>query len=231
MEPVVRTHITTVTSSYKGGETESRLSQGGLTDMEGAKSVARRLFDTYDRDRDGVIDNVEIVSMIVDAYRTFNKQYNPSRSDIDSYQKVCDLNRDGRVTFQDIEDICVKYLVASPLSIVSPLKKKVEKVKKSGIRYNAEVESRLELARRLFKMIDKDGSGWIDSGEVPELLIGTYKQIGISGYQPTKQDVEVWMAMADTDGDGKVTLEEYEELVLRSLRNAGMKIEKQHIVL
>jgi hypothetical protein len=54
--------------------------------MEGARAVARRLFDTYDRDRywksqiiqlicyrDGNIDNIEVVPMIVDTYRAFNR--------------------------------------------------------------------------------------------------------------------------------------------------------------
>ena len=80
-------------------------------------------------------------------------------------------------------------------------------------------------------MIDKDNSGNIESAEVPELLINTYKQIGVNNYQPTKQDVEIWMAMTDTNKDGRVNLDEYEQLVLRSLKNAGFKIENQSIVL
>ena len=59
-----------------------------LTDYEGAKAIARRLFETYDRDKDGVIDNVEVVPMIVDAYRAFNRSFSPARSDIESYSKV-----------------------------------------------------------------------------------------------------------------------------------------------
>jgi hypothetical protein len=34
------------------------LINSGLTDREGAKSVARRILDTYDRDRNGVIDSI-----------------------------------------------------------------------------------------------------------------------------------------------------------------------------
>jgi hypothetical protein len=51
----------------------------GLTDLEGAKTIARRIFETYDRDRNGVIDNVETVPMIVDAYKSFNRVFAPSR--------------------------------------------------------------------------------------------------------------------------------------------------------
>lgn len=37
-------------------------------------------------------------------------------------------------------------------------------------------------------------------------------------YEPTAEDVHIWIEMADTDGDGQVTLEDYEQLVLRSLQ-------------
>ena len=59
-----------------------------LTDYEGAKSVAKRLFETYDRDKDGVIDIVEVVPMIVDSYRAFNRSFTPARIDIESYTRV-----------------------------------------------------------------------------------------------------------------------------------------------
>lgn len=86
------------------------LINSGLTDREGAKQVAKRILDTYDRDRNGVIDNIEVVPMIVDAYKSFNRVFSPSRADIDSYLKILDRNGDGRVTIQDLEDLCNKYL-------------------------------------------------------------------------------------------------------------------------
>lgn len=58
------------------------LINSGLTDREGAKNVAKRILDTYDRDRNGVIDSIEVVPMIVDAYKSFNRVFSPSRADI-----------------------------------------------------------------------------------------------------------------------------------------------------
>ena len=46
-----------------------------MTDYEGAKVIARRLFEIYNRDKDGQIDNVEVVSMIVYAYSSFNRNF------------------------------------------------------------------------------------------------------------------------------------------------------------
>lgn len=86
------------------------LINSGLTDRDGARQVAKRILDTYDRDRNGVIDSIEVVPMIVDAYKSFNRVFSPSRGDIESYLKVLDRNGDGRVTIQDLEDLCTKYL-------------------------------------------------------------------------------------------------------------------------
>ena len=58
------------------------LVNSGLTDKQGAKNVAKRILDTYDRDNNGVIDSIEVVPMIVDAYKSFNRVFSPSRADI-----------------------------------------------------------------------------------------------------------------------------------------------------
>lgn len=58
------------------------LINSGLTDTDGAKNVARKILDTYDRDRNGNIDSIEVVPMIVDAYKSFNRVFSPSRADI-----------------------------------------------------------------------------------------------------------------------------------------------------
>jgi Ca2+-binding EF-hand superfamily protein len=97
-------------SQQQSTSKSSILVNSGLTDRDGAKQVAKRILDTYDRDRNGVIDSIEVVPMIVDAYKSFNRVFSPSRADIESYLKILDRNGDGRVTIQDLEDLCTKYL-------------------------------------------------------------------------------------------------------------------------
>ena len=105
---------TTYTSNHQtynqSGNSPAILVNSGLTDRDGARQVAKRILDTYDRDRNGVIDSIEVVPMIVDAYKSFNRVFSPSRADIESYLKILDRNGDGRVTIQDLEDLCTKYL-------------------------------------------------------------------------------------------------------------------------
>ena len=175
---VIRTNLRTVVNTK--GESESRIESNGLTDLEGAKSVARNLFDTYDRDRSSDIDKVEVVPMISDLYKAFNRQYNPSRQDIDTYFKVVDDNSDGKINYQDIENMCIKYLVysgnpkrlhdtfissnrainSSRIFNTNPVifenssqNERKEKAKKAS-RYTAEIEEKLDVARKLFKQID-----------------------------------------------------------------------------
>lgn len=110
-------HPQQVTYTHNAGGQNTNTSNtvlinSGLTDYDGAKNVARRIIDTYDRDRNGFIDSIEVVPMIVDAYKSFNRVFSPSRADIESYLKVLDRNGDGRIDLKDLEDLCNKYLTA-----------------------------------------------------------------------------------------------------------------------
>ena len=93
--PYQQTNYPNASRNQTSGNTNNAiLINSGLTDRDGAKNVARRILDTYDRDRNGVIDSIEVVPMIVDAYKSFNRVFSPSRADIDSYLKILDRNGD-----------------------------------------------------------------------------------------------------------------------------------------
>jgi hypothetical protein len=82
---------------------------------------------------------------------------------------------------------------------------------------------RIDVARRLFKMFDKDESGYLTEDEIPFIIEETYKELGQS-YKPSREDVKSYMKMVDTNGDGRISLPEFEEIILRSLKNAGFEI-------
>ena len=88
----------------------THLVNSGLMDYQGAKNVARRILEMFDRDRSGHIDSIEVVPMIVGAYKSSSRVFSPSRADIEGYLKVLDTNGDGRVGIQDLEELCVQYL-------------------------------------------------------------------------------------------------------------------------
>ncbi len=53
--------------------------------------------------------------------------------------------------------------------------------------------------------------------------------MGMNNYIPTQNDIKIWMNMTDENGDGKISLEEYENIVIKSLEKAGFKIEDDGI--
>ena len=42
-------------------------------DFEGARALAQRIFEIYDKDRSGVIESYEIKHMLIDTYKSINK--------------------------------------------------------------------------------------------------------------------------------------------------------------
>jgi len=51
---------------------------GPLTDTEGAKAVAKHIFDYYNKNRSNELSHQEIQPMLVDAYKAMSKSFNPS---------------------------------------------------------------------------------------------------------------------------------------------------------
>lgn len=183
--------------------------------------AARELMKRYDTNRNDLVDPHETRPMLTDMYLGIHKSIDPSPGDIETYHRALDQNRDGRVTLEDLEALAIKYLVGN-----KPLPVRVEKQKKAGVQRTLTVEAqrRLDVARRLFKRFDTDNSNFIEEKEVSNIIKESYKIMGIENFAPSEEDVKVWMMMTDTNKDGIISLEEYENLVIKSLENAGIKI-------
>lgn len=196
-----------------------------ICDRDSSKEAARALFQRYSG-RNGSIDNSEVSSMLVDLYRGINKGFNPSQGDIESYFRALDQDNDGRVTLEDIERLAFRYLGDYTVVKQEPVIVRKEVIKKAGVTrtYTNEAKRRLEVAERLFDRFDKDKSKSIDKEEVPNILKETYEVMGMKEYQPSREDCEIWLQMTDTNNDGKVSLQEYTDLVIKSLKNAGIQI-------
>lgn len=87
----------------------------------------------------------------------------------------------------------------------------------------------MDVARRLFQQFDRDRSGYLTEDEIPGILIETYKEMG-QVFNPTKDDVRSWvlplltkMHMSDANRDGRVSLDEFEQLVITSLVKCGIQ--------
>lgn len=231
---------------------KSTVIQISQQDLDVARGVARKIFELYDKNRSQVLENFELPSMMEDTYHIMNRSFQPTQTDVDGYFRVLDRNNDGRITLSDLEALCIRYLVGDGVVASSPglrvavdqstLNKPVgEHIKSSGIPVH-QIQSQpltqqipewidpntpqanraLEQARRLFLKYDVDRSGFIDQKELNSLLEDTYKNIGITRTF-SQEDIDAYFRMTDSNGDGLISLPEYEQVVLRSLANAGIK--------
>ena len=48
--------------------------------------------------------------MMVDAYKSINKMFTPSKYDVETLVKVLDRDGDGKVTLADVEGLVIKLM-------------------------------------------------------------------------------------------------------------------------
>ena len=77
------------------------------------------------------------------------------------------------------------------------------------------VDAELQHAQKVFEKYDINRDGYLDFDEVTPMLRDTYTVMG-NNYQPSKSDTQKYIEMMDTDGDSKISLEEYEVFVLKA---------------
>ena len=65
-------------------------------------SLFRKIIDTYDNNRDGVCESIEVAKWLVDCYRAMNKRFQPTATDIASYVQIIDINRTGKVSVEEL---------------------------------------------------------------------------------------------------------------------------------
>ena len=79
-------------------------------EVEQAKKLAKKIMQTYDKNRKGIIQRKEIIKMIMDGYKPLDTCHQPSETEIQSYMNVLDKDGDGKITLTDLEDTCIRYL-------------------------------------------------------------------------------------------------------------------------
>ena len=72
-----------------------------------------------------------------------------------------------------------------------------------------------EVAKLAFDGVDSDGSGFVDEGELTNLMVSMAGELGIPA--PTQKEVKDAFKAMDTDKNGKVSLDEFTVLVRQIL--------------
>jgi len=185
-----------------------------LASLEEIQVLTGHFMQTFDRDRDGLLRQEELNSLLSSIY---NKPYQDRAMDV--FFKVWDTNGDGKIDAIDVERVCKRYLLGEPEVRVEKAKKRV---------FSKEALQRLEVARRLFKMFDTDGSNTLGPPEVRLLMQESYKGMGME-FNPDEKEVLGFMEMISGHDEKLLYLEDYEDYVLKSLKEAGINVESEQM--
>ena len=75
-----------------------------------ANTLAKILFDKYDKDRGGKLGQAEVAQIMIEMYRSMNRAFTPTKADIDQFSKILDANKDGHVDQYDVERVSGKTM-------------------------------------------------------------------------------------------------------------------------
>lgn len=190
-----------------------------LSSPEEIKQLVHTFMQKYDKDQDGCLNEIETSSLLSTIYKR------PYKDDkMDKFFSIWDVDNNNKVDVKDIEAIFRQYLLGEK-NVTSERKEKAKK----KVAYSSQALQRLEVARRLFKMFDKDDSGTMELPEVKLLMAESYKGTGIE-FNPTDREAQDFLALIDQNKDGLLHLEDYEAYVLQSLEESGINIHENQLI-
>lgn len=236
------------TSTVLGGSNDNRYSLRPILntttiDRDSAKHIAKMLFQTYDQNKSGAIESYEIKTMIGDAYSMLGKTSSVTNAEAETYLQIHDKDRDGNLSLNDLEDICINYLcgLGGGVSLTKILGAKDRNIRAEGekgaglgernqlIKRLTEelgadvVEGELKHARSIFEKYDIDRNGHLEYYEVEPMMRDTYANLG-QYFNPSNDDINHYISMMDTGSDGRISLFDYESFVLKALANRNIKL-------
>ncbi|THU56291.1 hypothetical protein C4D60_Mb11t15730 [Musa balbisiana] len=136
----------------------------------------REIFRSFDRNKDGSLTQLELGSLL----RAIGLK--PSNDQLESLIHRADTNSNGLVEFSEFVSLVSPELIAAK----SPYTE--------------------EQLRRLFKMFDRDGNGYITAAELAHSMAKL-------GHALTASELTGMIKEADTDGDGRINFQEFAQAI------------------
>ncbi|KAE8724169.1 putative calcium-binding protein CML17 [Hibiscus syriacus] len=134
------------------------------------------IFRSFDRNNDGSLTQLELGSLL----RSLGLE--PSSDQVEALIQKADTNNNGLVEFSEF----VSLVAPEMLSEKSPYGE--------------------QQLRQLFKMLDRDGNGYITAAELAHSMAKL-------GHALTAEELTGMIKEADTDGDGMISFEEFSQAV------------------
>jgi hypothetical protein len=87
---------------------------GGLFDEQRCREIASKVMNLYDGNKDGLIDNMEIGTMLQDCYKAMRKDFRPTATDIVQYTRVITRRQDSlKISREDVENVCMRLFLSN----------------------------------------------------------------------------------------------------------------------
>jgi len=185
--------------------------------------VTHLLFDKYGAQ--GYISREAISSMISDIYGNTRISDEPTSKEAEEeFFEILDFDKDGKVSFKDVEDFVSRYLVEYNSSMVNVklsmfesqhgkrLQKAAENMANSFQSFD---EDNLEIAREIFEDYDADEEGRIKRKDLPLVIGDILKSIG-SDSRIDREILEQNIAGYTFEDEDYVYWEEFEDLYMRN---------------
>lgn len=192
-----------------------------------SSEIAEQMFTYLNPKNKPYLEEEEILKILKIAYSGLRTPSELQIDDIMSYLNFHGGSQiSGKLTFEEFKNMTIRLLSQTEKKKIEKIQKKknqnfefCEDLKKELILTvgNEAVENELKSAIELFEKYDSNKNGFIEDFDVPQILIDTYKAVGVE-YEPTEEDVYQYIEMMDLDKDGRISRVEYEIFVLNSLR-------------
>jgi len=77
--------------------------EGSLEDVVVQLRLAYSIFEKYDVDRNGFIEQHEVIPILVDTYKIMGVKFSPTKNDVREYIEMMDTDKNGKISMDELE--------------------------------------------------------------------------------------------------------------------------------